>query len=434
MLTDISSKKMFLILGYGISGRSVCNFLKKHGHEVIVYDDNIENTHNCLESVDFSKIDAVIKSPGVPFMEHNQHFIVKKAKLMNIPIISGYDIFMLYNPNACVVSITATNGKSTTTALVQHILKKSGINSSMGGNIGVPYFDLPKSDVYVFEMSSYELACSKYMKFHSACVLNIEPDHLENHGTFENYINAKQSSLEYAKNRFISYEDEYAMKKYKNQKNIITISNTGNKNADIYVCDGLLMDKNDVICDLSAYTELRGKHNHQNAAFAYAICKNLGVFPKEISKNMATFKSLPHRLHIVRKIENILFVNDSKATNPDSAAKALDTYVGYNIFWIVGGRSKKTDPHESVDKYLESVRKMYLFGESADEFFEHFKHLKSCEKYNSMFEAVLNAYSDALKEKEGPSVVLLSPMCSSFDQFQNFEHRGEEFCKMVNEL
>ncbi len=426
--------KNFLIVGYGTSGKSAFNFLKSLGHNVYVYDDNIPNTRNVVDNINWGVVDYVIKSPGIGFMEHNIHPIIKIAVEHDVPVISCYDLFMMYNPEARVISITGTNGKSTTTALVHHILKKSGINSSMGGNIGIPYFDLPRSDVYVFEMSSYELASSRNLNFDVAAIINIRPDHLDKHGSFENYVIAKHRSLDCSNVKVISYEDTITYEKYAGAENTIVISRDGNTKADIYICEGVLMDRGNVILDLSNFSEIRGKHNHENVAFAYAICRNFNIPPKEIAKNIASFKSLPHRLNVVRKINNVLFVNDSKATNPDSASKALDTYVGYNIFWLVGGRSKKTDPHKDIDPYLASVRNIYLFGESMDEFYQEFSNMKNCIKCETMSNALLKAYKDARKETEGPSVILLSPMCASFDQFNNFEERGLEFCKLVNEL
>lgn len=425
---DINKPCRFLILGYGVSGISTANFLRQKGHDITVFDDNIESTVASLDNMTF---DAVIKSPGVPFMPHNIHPIIQKACDYNIPVISNYDVFALYHPEARVIVVTGTNGKSTTTALIHHILTKSGVNATMGGNIGIPYGDLKESDVYIFEMSSYELAISKYMKFDTCCLLNIEPDHLDIHGNFENYIEAKHRGLDAAKTKIISYEDPHTFEKYKNTA--ITISDRDNRVADVYVKERALIDNNKIVCDLSSFSELRGTHNHQNAAFAYTVCKHLGISPKEIARHMASFKALPHRMNIVRKIDDVLFVNDSKATNPESSAKALDTYVGYKIFWLVGGRSKKTDIHKSIDKFIGSVCKIYLFGESMDEFDYAFRNIKETVRCSTIDRALSLAYADAMQES-GPSVVLLSPMCASFDQFENYAKRGEFFINLVKEL
>ena len=432
-MINIGENSNLVVLGYGVSGKSIHRFLKEKGHNVSVFDDKAHNIPDEIKDIDWETVDIIVKSPSIPCIENNCHPIIKKARMLNIPVLSTFDIFMLYNPTAKIVSITGTNGKSTTTALTYHILKKAGISTAMGGNIGIPYCDLPKASVYIFEMSSYELASSKYLDFEIAANLNIQPDHLTFHENFDNYVNAKHASLENAKTRIVSYEDFVTMSKYKYSENTITISTRGNDLADIYVYEGALIDSGQAVIDLSCLTELRGKHNHQNAAFAYEICKNLALPPKEIANNMMSFKALPHRLNIIRKIKNVLFVNDSKATNPDSAAKALDTYVGYKIFWLVGGRSKKTDPLKSVEPYLDSVQKMYLFGEATEEFQEVFKNLKSSIACQTMEKALREAYNDASNET-GPSVILLSPMCASFDQFESYEQRGNDFVKFVMEL
>ena len=416
-----------------MSGKSIYDFLITKGCNVSVFDDTNANIPNKVISVNWKNIDLVVKSPSIPFMSHNCHTIIGEAEDRSIPIISTFDVFRIYNPNAKIISITGTNGKSTTTALICHILKKSGLLVQMGGNIGIPYCDLPKADAYIFEMSSYELASSNYLDFEIAAVLNIEPDHLSFHGNFENYVLAKHKSLSYAKTRIVSYEDFVTMSQYKDSADVTTISTRGNKAANIYVYEGAIIDEGKVVADLAGFTELRGKHNHQNAIFAYEVCKKLGVATREIANHMLSFKALPHRMNTVRKIGNVLFVNDSKATNPDSAAKALDTFVGYKIFWLVGGQSKKTDPIKAVGEYLDSVQKIYLFGEASDEFCEIFKNLKSTVRCRTMTNALSFAYKEAEKEL-GPTVVLLSPMCASFDQFENFEHRGEEFVKAVMEL
>ncbi len=430
-MLDITKPRRFLVLGCGVSGVSTARFLKYKEHDVITFDDKLDSFDDFINSIDFSQFDAVVKSPGIPFMPHNAHPLVLRANDYGIPIISNYDVFALYHPDSRIISVTGTNGKSTTTALIYHILSKAGVKISMGGNIGIPYGDLNESDIYVFEMSSYELAISKYMQFDTCCLLNIECDHLENHGNFENYILGKHNGLNHAVHKIISYEDAITYEKYK--ENSLVVSHTGNTEADIYVKEGALIDHGDIVCDLTAFSELRGKHNHQNAAFAYAVCKHLGIFPKEIARYIASFKALPHRMNIVCKANNVLFVNDSKATNPDSASKALDTYVGYKIFWLVGGRSKKTDIHHSIDPYIGSVCKVYLFGEAMDEFEMAFTGLKETVRCETIESALKMAYSDAVSEL-GPSVVLFSPMGSSFDQFENYQQRGEFFCKLVKDL
>ena len=421
-----------LLIGYGISGISVFDFLTSKGNNVFVYDDyKSEEIPNKVTNIDWNNIDYVVKSPSIHIMHHNMHPVIQEALNNNKKVYSTFDIFKLYNPNAKIIGITGTNGKSTTTSLIYNILKNAGLSVQIGGNIGIPYSDLEKSEYYVFEMSSYEIESSNLLDFEIGDVLNIEPDHIEWHGSFENYVQSKHKLLDNSKLKLISYEDEYSVNKYKD--NIITISTNNNQQASYYIKEKLLMHDNNIILDLSNVKYLIGTHNYQNIMFSYAICKYLNIDENIIINTINNFEPLPHRMNIVRKINNILFVNDSKGTNPGSSARALDTFVGYKIFWLVGGRSKKVNPLPYINKYLDSIQKIYLFGESTQEFIRIFKDIKEYVVVKTMEEALKKAYKDAINEP-GASVILLSPMCASFDQFQSFEHRGNVFVELVKSL
>ena len=453
-----STPANILVVGYGISGKSVTAFLELKGHNVCVYDDdktlNIPN--RVSDDIDWSQIDLVIKSPSVHIMPHNRHPIIDLAMLNGKLIYSTFDVFSVYNPDAKIIGITGTNGKSTTAALVYHILKTSGVPVVLGGNIGIPYFELSLSknlpsnnlDVennkklepdqyYVFEISSYELTSSKLLRFDTACILNIEPDHLDFHGSFENYINAKHKILAHAKHKIISCDDPYTIEQYKNhtqgQADVSTVSLSPNIFAQYYIENHLMIANGTVALDISNLSNLLGNHNAQNLMFAYAICDNLGIPQERIVHGIKTFEPLPHRMNMVRKIGDVLFVNDSKATNPPATAPALSTFTGYKIFWLVGGRSKNVDPIPYIGKYLGSVEKIYLFGEAMNEFYNIFHNIKPVELCQTLSVAVHRAYSDA-KNEIGATVILLSPMCSSFDQFTSFEHRGKVFVNLVNGL
>jgi UDP-N-acetylmuramoylalanine--D-glutamate ligase len=427
-MIDLHVKKNIVVVGGGISGAAAARFLEEQNHEVTVFDDAL----GFCEPINWPFTDAIVQSPGVPFMPHNRHAILKMADDHNVPVISCFDIFVMYNnPLAKIISITGTNGKSTVTALVNHILQRAGKRCAMGGNIGIPFCSLPDSDIYVLEMSSYEIAISAYMKSDIACITNINPDHLENHGTFQNYVNAKHKSLRHSKKRVISLEDQITSRVFVNQKNVIKVSNS-TKDADIYEYEGVLFDENRAVLDMYALTNLIGRHNRQNVVFAYTICKEMGVDSLEMKKHIPSFEPLPHRMNIIKRISKITFINDSKATNPESTAQALDTFIGYRIFWLVGGRSKKASV-DCVLSYLQYVQKIYLFGESQDEFAATFHGRKEYEKCQTLDYAVQRSFEDAVKE-DNLSAVLLSPMCSSFDQFKNFEERGDMFCRLVDIL
>ncbi len=435
-MLDINTQKNILIVGFGMSGKSAYDFLNSKGHNVLVYDDSKSvDIATEFNKIEWEKIDIIVKSPAIPIMPNTCHKVVRKGREMGIPVVSTFDIFRLYNPDAKIIAITGTNGKSTTTSLVYHVLKEQGLNVQMGGNIGIPYFDLKPADLYVFEMSSYELASSKYLDFYIGCILNIEADHLEFHEGFENYVKAKRLVLEHSMVKLISCEDRETFDLYKGRENVIKLAIEPNEEADIYVCENALFDKaiGRLTVDLSGLMSLRGTHNHQNVEFAYAICRELGLTASEILKHMKTYKALPHRINSVRKIGNVLFVNDSKATNPASAARALATFIGYKVYWLVGGRSKKTDPMVYIRDHISGVQKIYLFGESQDEFKMAFNGVKPIVECGSLEQATYQAYKEASKG-EGPIVVLLSPMCSSYDQFTNFEERGNEFVRIVSSI
>lgn len=434
-MLNLDSCRNVLIVGYGVSGKSAYEFLKKRGLEVFVYDDRDEDIPDRVVDVRCQNFDVVIKSPAIPFMSHNCHHLIKEANEIGIPVLSTFDVFRIYNPNAKIIAVTGTNGKSTTTALICHIMCKAGFSVEMGGNIGVPYFDMPEAEWYVLEMSSYELASSQYLDFEIACVLNIEPDHLAFHGNLANYVSAKHKALDHAKFRFISYEDKITMARYASEENVLTISTENEPNSAVYICENAIFNNstNRIAVNLSVFPNLPGKHNHQNIAFAYAICKHLGLQSRQIINHISSFVPLPHRLNTVRKIGSVVFVNDSKATNPGAAARALATFVGYKIYWLVGGRSKKVDPMLYIKDYMSGVQKIYLFGESMDEFDKVFEGIKKTVRCQTMMTAINMAYKDSTLDNVA-SVVLLSPMCASFDQFDSFEHRGNEFVKIVQGL
>jgi UDP-N-acetylmuramoylalanine--D-glutamate ligase len=430
-----ASKRNVLIIGFGKTGRSAHRFLKERGHRVFVHDDFNESVPDSFDPGQMSDIDIAIKSPSVPLSSHNRHAIIENLLKDNIPIISAFDVFILYNPTARVIGITGTNGKSTTTALTYHIMKNAGIDAQIGGNIGIPYLDVPESTVYIFEMSSYELESSHHLKFEIGCILNIYPDHLKFHGDFVNYVAAKHKLLEHSQIKILSLEDIVTAEKFGYMRDVITVSTEYTPRANVYVFERAMMGgAKSVVLDLTEVPGLIGQHNYQNIEFAYAICRHYGIPDYIIAKGIRTFDSLPHRLNMIKKkLGNVLFVNDSKATNPESASKALATFLGYKIFWLVGGRSKNADTLSSVGAYLDSVQKIYLFGESADEFTRTFEGIKKTVDCKTMLSALRLAYKDAANE-EGSVVILLSPMCASFDQFEDFEHRGNEFVKAVEAL
>lgn len=452
----------YLIYGLGISGISAAKSLSI-SNEVTVTDDNhklLKNSKKVLNSdvsfkvfdeINFAKIDKVIFAPGIPLYYPKRHPILDKKEQYGFKLICDIEAFYQLNHNDQFIGITGTNGKSTTTALTSHIFKDLGINSDMGGNIGVPAFDLQKNlknTTYILEFSSYQLDLVNKTKLDIACLLNITPDHIDRHGSIENYINTKsfifnnQSSDDYALVNIDDVNTKSIFNKLtsRNKQNIIALStSTILDNGFSYIDDKVTISTDFLSNSFSLkHHYLQGDHNKQNilSSLAITICflhkNNIEIDLDKVIKSINSFKGLKHRQEHVKSLDNINFINDSKATNSQSTKTALSAYK--NIFLILGGREK--DGIDDIITDLKGVKKIYLIGESSKNFasilqkssidFEINKELKI---------AIQNAYSDALKSNNTNQVnIVLSPACSSFDQFKNFEERGDYFCKIVNEL
>ncbi len=394
----ISKKNKILIVGYGVSGQSAYKYLVSNGYRVYVYDNEKTNAPNYCD--DISVIDVVVKSPSVKTMPHNAHAIICNARSIGIPVISTLDLF--YNAisgpnNSRIIAITGTNGKSTISSMVYHIMRGSGYDVSLGGNIGIPYFDMPLSEYYVLELSSYELESSCLVRCDVGAITNIAEDHIDFHGTFDNYIDAKHKLLRISSKGIISASDNITCDKYTGKENIISVK--FNSNAD----------------------------------FAIGISREIGIEENVAIQCLSDFEGLPHRAQTIASRCGITFVNDSKATNPHASSNALKELDG-EIYWLVGGRSKNVDPRPFVSQYMRGVRRIYCFGESRDEMYDYFCDNFVCHKYLDMESGVYAAYSDALKSNCDHKIILLSPMCASFDEFNSFEERGVSFINIVSGL
>ncbi len=413
-------KNSIAIFGLGISNLAVIREMVKQGVEVIAWDDNeaardkavalgakIENL--TLEVL--QKCRMLILAPGVPFT-YNPHPVVTHARTAGLEIICDIELRYREGWNCKTVGITGTNGKSTTTALIGHILKESGLNTAVGGNIGKAIFDLDVPDengVLVLELSSYQIDLCPTFKPDIAVLMNITPDHLDRHGTMDEYAVAKARLFEGEGAAVITGSDEYSRK---------IAQNTGRKLLGIP--EGLM-----------EYATLRGAHNIQNMQAAFAVCKELGVPEDTIIKAFKSFPGLPHRQFVTRRIGLVEYINDSKATNAEATTKALASFE--NIFWIAGGRPKEGGL-AGVSPFLSHVKKTYLIGESQQDFANYLKgHDAEFELCGTLDKALTAAHKDAQSSKEN-AVVLLSPAAASFDQYKNFEERGDHFTKLVEAL
>ena len=454
--------KTVAIFGLGKSGLLAAGALIKGGGRVIVFDDDEKSRANAqaagltvqdLREVDWSRIAALVLAPGVPLTHPAPHWSVKLAHKAEVDIIGDIELFCreraLSGANCPFVAITGTNGKSTTTALISHILASAGRDVQMGGNIGVPVLalePLAPGRTYVLEVSSYQVDLAPSLHPTVGVLLNVTEDHLDRHGTMENYAALKAlvpAAIEPGGTAVVAVDDGYtrdvADRIARAGKNIVRVSAKGPLHDGLYAEGSLIVraaaGKTNVIAQLAGIGSLRGEHNAQNAACAVAACLAVGVDPPAIQKGLTTFPGLAHRMqqvgHKSTNLGNVLFVNDSKATNADSAAKALASF--HDIFWIAGGKPK-TGGIASLAEFFPRIRKAYLIGEAAADFAVTLEGKASYEIAGILSAAVAAAAHDAEASGLKEPVVLLSPACASFDQYRNFEVRGQAFTELVRAI
>ena len=374
-----------------------------------------------LDTADLRQFDSLVVTPGLPL---NRHPIAARAREANLEIIGDIELFARARPELPphkVVGITGTNGKSTTTALVHHILRTAGVPTTMGGNIGLPILTqdpLPEGGVYVLELSSYQIDLTQTLDCDVAVLLNITPDHLDRYESFQDYRASKrrlfliqsQEHLALLSERDreadeVSYELEHEFDRWRN----VRMFNGGTVRGQ------------------SRWQALQGPHNAENVAAATAVCRALGVFEEVLEAALRTFPGLPHRMERIRDLAGVTFVNDSKATNPTATAPALAAFD--SIRWIAGGQAK-TDTLDECAPHFANVRAAYTIGDAASLFRELLQPHMPVHECNTLENAVNRAAADSLPG----DVVLLSPACASFDQFRDFEERGERFAALVGAL
>jgi UDP-N-acetylmuramoylalanine--D-glutamate ligase len=443
------------VFGLGASGLLSAQALVKGRAEVVVYDDNEKsvaeakaaglNTQD-LRTLDWSKVSALVLTPGVPLTHPQPHWAAALANKAGVDIIGDIELFCRERAKsgaACpLIAITGTNGKSTTTALTAHLIKSAGRDAQMGGNIGVPVLALDpfaSARVYVLEVSSYQIDLAPSLHATVGILLNVTEDHLDRHGTMENYAAIKERLVANADTAVIAVDDEWT------RAAVDRIARAGKKimrvSVEAPLRDGYYAEgsrilraaggKAQEVAQLAGIGSLLGAHNAQNAACAVAACVALGLDLPVIQKGLATFPGLAHRMQPLGRKGNVLFVNDSKATNADSAAKALASFT--DIFWIAGGKPK-TGGIESLAEFFPRMAKAFLIGEAADEFARTLDGKVPYEKCGVLPVAVNAAARDAAASGLKEPVVLLSPACASFDQYPNFEVRGKVFTDLVQAI
>ena len=448
--------KTVAVLGLARSGRSAISSLALGGAKVLAWDDDRRRREEIacfsveisdLYNVDFSCIDALVLSPGIPHLFPKPHPVAAKAKASGVPIIGDIEIFIKSSNNTGIIGVTGTNGKSTTVSLIGHVLSCLNISNEVAGNIGRPVLEIssdPIPEFSVLELSSYQLELTPSLDCSFAVLLNITPDHLDRHGGMEGYIRAKQrifDKLVGSSKIIIGIDDHltrsiYQKLQHETEVHIIPISGSEIPKNGVGVEKGRL--KSDLpetpacTIELNGLKTLFGCHNHQNAAATTAIALLLGAEPSKIEFGLKSFQGLPHRQELVREFLGINFINDSKATNFDAAERALSSFK--SIYWIAGGLSKNDGNTNSIIEKLENVEHTFLIGSSTDEFFDLLNTGTTCTKCDNLETAVQKAAAVARTEKKESPVVLLSPAAASFDQFDNYEERGNKFRSIVEAL
>jgi UDP-N-acetylmuramoylalanine--D-glutamate ligase len=450
------------VLGFGRSGRAVAAALRAGGAQVVVWDDGAETrdaaTADGWDVADLTRdrawdgVDLLVVSPGIPHLYPAPHPAIAQALVRGVPVDNDIGLFFRsfaaagfddFDTPPRVVAITGSNGKSTTSALLHHILTACDVPAQLGGNIGRGVFDLdPAQDgeVVVLELSSYQTDLARALTPDIAVFTNLSPDHLDRHGGMGGYFAAKRRLFaEGGPDRAVIGMDEVEGRYLANQlaqgpadDRVIRVS-AGQKLEGpgwaVFARKGFLAEwrkgRQVASVDLRAMPGLPGAHNHQNACCAWAAARALGLAPRAIEAALATFAGLPHRSQRVAEAGGVTFVNDSKATNVDSAAQALRAFP--RIRWIAGGLGKDGGI-AALRPHLGSVVKAYLIGHSARDF-----ALQLGDTPHAICETMERAVALAAEEARPGDTVLLAPAAASFDQYPNFEKRGEHFVRLVTE-
>ncbi|HEY8332184.1 MAG TPA: UDP-N-acetylmuramoyl-L-alanine--D-glutamate ligase [Tardiphaga sp.] len=447
--------KTVAVFGLGGSGLASCHALKAGGAEVVACDDSIDRMVEAaqanfitadLRNVSWVNFAALILTPGVPLTHPKPHWTVLAARAAGVEVIGDIELFCreraLHAPDAPFVAITGTNGKSTTTALIAHMMREAGFDTQMGGNIGTAILSLEPpamGRVHVIEMSSYQIDLTPSLDASVGILLNVTPDHIDRHGTLEHYAAVKErlvAQVQATGTALIGVDDDWCRKAADRVeqagKHVIRISVQRPLADGIFVADETIWQiaggVRCAIADIAGIGSLRGRHNAQNAAFAAAAARALGVGNDVVQKGLRSFPGLAHRMEQVGRVGATLFVNDSKGTNADATAKALASF--NDIFWIAGGKPKEGGI-ASLAEFFPRIRKAYLIGEAAADFAATLEGRVPYEISETLDNAVPAAARDAEAAGLSDAVVLLSPACASFDQYRNFEIRGTKFRDLV---
>ncbi len=430
------------VLGLGKSGIACANLAVSKGYDVFASDSGKLRTHKQMNlnkkvETEFGKhskkvldCDIIIKSPGLP----NELEILEQARKNEIPILSELDFALNFAKPKKIIAVTGTNGKTTTTTLIYEIIKKGYKNTFVAGNIGFPISEvvtkLNSKSILVLELSSYQLEDSPYFRPNISISLNITPDHLKHHHTMTNYVKAKanifinQKKQDYA---IYNFKDKYLKKSIlKTKANIVAFNDIKSKNCIYYKDKTIFLNKNKKLIKLNPKINIPGKHNIDNILAAIAASYIAGTKKSVIEKVISNFKGVEHRIEFVKEINGVKYYNDSKGTNVDSTKVALESFDN-NIQLILGGQDKGSPYKPIFNLIKKKVKNIFLIGEATNIIKKQLKNSAPMIECKTLSNAIKEIHSIS---KKG-DVVLFSPACASFDQFNDFEHRGREFKKFV---
>lgn len=452
---DVFAGRSLALFGLGGSGLATAEALVAGGARVLVWDDAEAAREAArarglevspLADVSWREVEALILAPGVPLTHPEPHWTVRAAKAAHVPVLGDVELFARQHRRDAadlpLVAITGTNGKSTTTALIDHLLRASGRDSQMGGNIGRAVLSLEPfapGRAYVVECSSFQIDLAPSLDATVGILTNLSEDHLDRHGTMANYAAIKERLVEAAATAVVGVDDELsaeiAARIAAEGHRVVPISASRTLDAGVFADGSKIVvaeaGARRVVADLAGIGSLRGRHNAQNACCAVATLLALGIDAAVIAAGLKTFPGLAHRMEQVGRLGRVLFVNDSKATNADSTAQALASFD--RIHWIVGGKPK-SGGITSLGGFFDRVAKAYLVGASTDEFAATLDGRVAYERAGTIDRALELATAEAARDGAEEPVVLLSPACASYDQFKNFEIRGDHFRALVKAI
>ena len=439
--------KRVAVMGLGKSGIATARALLASGAGVMAWDDGEAARRlgaeegvpiGDLQVIDLAKAELVVWSPGIPHTHPHPHAVAVKARAAGVPVVCDVELLARAKSGHRFLAVTGTNGKSTTTTLLAHVLERAGVAVAAGGNLGTAALDLPElpgDGRYVLELSSYQLELVQSLSIGVGILLNITPDHLGRHGGMEGYIAAKRRLFDFVTPggaAVIGVADgacrAMAAELARLGLRVVAVSVDKALAEGVSAPEGILLDNGKPVCDLKTMARLPGRHNWQNACAVYAAARAEGIAAKAIVEALGSYPGLAHRQELIATSDGIAWINDSKATNAAAAEKALVCYD--HIYWILGGQAKEGGI-AALEKHFGRIEHAFLIGEATEAFAATLEGKVRFTRCVTLAKAVAAARNLAVSDAIAGAVVLLSPACASWDQFTSFEHRGDSFREVV---